>query len=184
MEGIKEFFFTFEGVEEAIEKLRGFLEREFEEGRKEGRKEGRIYPSFSSSLSSQIKSYIDKNFTHIRTVRDIAEALGISESTVYRHFSNAFGISPGKYIRILKLEYALHLRKNGYLLKEIMDMVGYSSPSSLSRALSSHKLLKKERKRCSIALFLLFSFVLNARTIHRCGKRSRGRCIQSSPLLV
>ena len=42
MEGIKEFFFTFEGVEEAIEKLRGFLEREFEEGRKEGRKEGYI----------------------------------------------------------------------------------------------------------------------------------------------
>ncbi len=30
MEGIKEFFFTFEDVEEAIEKLRGFLEREFQ----------------------------------------------------------------------------------------------------------------------------------------------------------
>ena len=54
----------------------------------------------------------------------------------FPHFKEEYGFSPREYLLKLRVEYALCLREEGYLWKQIAEMAGYSSPSSLFRVLS------------------------------------------------
>lgn len=79
----------------------------------------------------QAIAYIDNHYYHNISVRDIAEAVNISESALYKQFKNKLVLSPGAYINSLRIKWAKY-----YLISEpdisseqIGTMVGFHSPS-------------------------------------------------------
>ncbi len=132
---MKECKFTFETVDEAVEKIRKFLEGVC--GRKEARKQRKIWVwSAGSGLAQKAREYMDRNFRNIKKISEVASFLGCSSRTLRRRFKEEYGLSPREYLLKLRVEYALCLREEGYLWKQIAEMAGYSSPSSLFRVLS------------------------------------------------
>lgn len=68
------------------------------------------------------------------TVAGIAESLNINVNHLIRTFKRDTGITPLKYIGMMKSELAINYARKGYSLDDIADMLGYSTVSALSVA--------------------------------------------------
>lgn len=81
---------------------------------------------------AQAVNIIRKQAGAIRSVGDLAAAVGISRATLERRFRAALGRSPRQEIDRVRLNYARTLvRGTTYPLHQIAEMVGYSNPSRL-----------------------------------------------------
>ena len=78
-------------------------------------------------FESKLKQYIDENFCQIRSVKDLSETFNCSLAKIYKEFKKHYHITPGRYLRNLKREYALMLRKEGKPWKCIAYAIGYKS---------------------------------------------------------
>ena len=134
----RELRFTFTSIEEALNKVEKFLK-----GGGVGDK-GEILLILTKgdleAIASRAKRYIDENYRGLKSIAPVADHFGLSVQTLIRHFKDSFGITPGQYLRNLRRTYARSLRKDGYLLKEIAERLGYKSEKYVSR------LIKKEEK--------------------------------------
>jgi len=64
----------------------------------------------------------------------LAASLNLSGSRFRHLFKNEVGVSPQRYVRILRLRRARNLLEESFLrVKEVMHMVGYSNPSHFVR---------------------------------------------------
>ncbi len=68
------------------------------------------------------------------TVAGIADSLNINVNHLIRTFKKDTGITPLKYISMMKSELAINYAREGYSLDDISDMLGYSTVSALSVA--------------------------------------------------
>ena len=72
---------------------------------------------------------------HPWTLESLANLAGMSRTSFANYFKDVMQISPGKYLENLRLAIARQLVQTGIGLKQIAARTGYSSPSTLSRAL-------------------------------------------------
>jgi transcriptional regulator GlxA family with amidase domain len=72
------------------------------------------------------------------TLEILANLAGMSRTSFANNFRDALQVSPGKYLENLRLAIARQLVQSGIGLKQIAKQTGYSSPSTLSRALSRY----------------------------------------------
>ena len=63
----------------------------------------------------------------IRSVKDLSETFNCSLAKIYKEFKKHYHITPGRYLRNLKREHALMLRKEGKPWKCIAYAIGYKS---------------------------------------------------------
>lgn len=87
-----------------------------------------------SELTTKIFKYIHECDPSELTVAGIAENLNINVNHLIRTFKRDTGITPLKYISMMKSELAITYARKGYSLDDIADMLGYSTVSALSVA--------------------------------------------------
>ena len=72
---------------------------------------------------------------HPWTLESLANLAGMSRTSFANYFKEVMQVSPGKYLENLRLAIARQLVDTGIGLKQIATRTGYSSTSTLSRAL-------------------------------------------------
>jgi AraC-like DNA-binding protein len=72
---------------------------------------------------------------HPWTLETLANLAGMSRTSFANCFKDVMQVPPGKYLENLRLAIARQLVQTGIGLKQIAERTGYSSPSTLSRAL-------------------------------------------------
>lgn len=72
---------------------------------------------------------------HPWTLESLANLAGMSRTSFANNFKDMMHVTPGKYLENLRLAIARQLVQTGIGLKKIATRTGYSSPSTLSRAL-------------------------------------------------
>ncbi|GKW49249.1 helix-turn-helix transcriptional regulator [Halomonas sp. NCCP-2165] len=99
-------------------------------------------PTPDTAISAEIRAaelWLDSTKAQPNTIRELAAYLGYSESHIRRHFLCAFGMGPGRYRNILRLEQAarLLLRSRRRII-EIAIHCGFRSHPIFSRAFQRH----------------------------------------------
>jgi transcriptional regulator GlxA family with amidase domain len=78
--------------------------------------------------------FLNANLDRRIRLAELAEKAKVSSSRVSHIFKTAVGLSPGEYLRRLRMEKARHLIATSPLrIKEIMAMAGYYSKSHFVR---------------------------------------------------
>lgn len=98
-----------------------------------------VWKKHRKRFADRIKEYMDENFCKIKTVKEVAEVFSRHPDSIIRRFKKKFGITPYKYLVQLKMEYAIQLLNEGYLVKQVSAEVGYISPNHFSEALNKYK---------------------------------------------
>lgn len=87
-----------------------------------------------SDLTTKTLHYIHEHSPADLTVAGIADALNININHLIRTFKKETGITPLKYIGMMKSELAISYTRQGYSFDEIAGLLGYSTVSALSVA--------------------------------------------------
>ena len=80
-----------------------------------------------------IKKYIDKNYLHNLTLKDLAEIGHMSKYSIVRQFENCYGMSPHKYITNLRINYAKKLIRNNEDFADIALETGFYDQSHFTK---------------------------------------------------
>jgi len=84
------------------------------------------------------KAFIDAEAERVQTLREIARATGLEESSVCRLFRRYQGTSPYQYLLRRKMNLAAEfLIEHGGLVKEAAQRVGFADPYHFSRCFKS-----------------------------------------------
>lgn len=90
-------------------------------------------------LAARAQLWIEQRFTGQIVLAELAAALSTSQATLNRRFHKATGLSPGGYVRRLRLDAACHmLEKSDRTIDRIAELVGYSD-SRLFRTMFSRQ---------------------------------------------
>ena len=83
--------------------------------------------------------FIEQNYMNPITVREIAAAVGVSRSWLYRAFLETFGVSPAVYLRSRRLTCAAKLLTDTKMnISRVAGAVGYQDALYFSKAFSAH----------------------------------------------
>lgn len=88
------------------------------------------------SLAARAKACMDHDFTNPAfTVNELAEAMKVHRSTLFRHFSASYGLKPSSYLHKLRLQHGLTLlRNNTEYIQDISHAAGFSDPNYFARS--------------------------------------------------
>lgn len=96
------------------------------------------------------KAYIDQNYYKNELNLDlVADHAGMSKYYMCKEFHKKYGISPGKYLRELRISQACRLlmTKTDYTLQEIAEMVGYSNNNYFGKVFKAEKGISPDKYR-------------------------------------
>jgi len=83
---------------------------------------------------AQVQNWLDDHYNKEITVDLLAEKAGMSRRTFERHFKNATGNSPRRYLQLIRVENAKQLLEySDITFDEITYLVGYEDSSTFSR---------------------------------------------------
>lgn len=86
-------------------------------------------------IISQVEAYISDNYYDHITVDDMAKAISVNRSYLFRLFREYLGISPNRYLNRVRLKKAAYMIMNtSCSLKEIAAKTGFSDQFYFSRA--------------------------------------------------
>ncbi|NQT57935.1 MAG: helix-turn-helix transcriptional regulator [Bacteroidetes bacterium] len=87
-----------------------------------------------NSIVARVQKYVYSDLSRVFTTALISKELGISESNLHKQFKRAIGISPGRYLREVKINYACSiLESRNFSVTETALHCGYDSVYSFSR---------------------------------------------------
>lgn len=89
-------------------------------------------PSGSDThMLQRLNEFIAQHINEVDlSVNDLASAVYMSRSNLFRHLKALYGITPNEYLRRKRLLLAAALlRQNRYTISDVCFMVGFSSPS-------------------------------------------------------
>lgn len=99
----------------------------------------------------EILDFLEDNIYGKITVKDIAEAIGKSESTVKQLFSQYIKIGVMKYYNSLKIKEAKKLiREDNYNMTQISDMLHFDNPQYFSKCFKSFTKMTPSEYKASI----------------------------------
>ena len=96
------------------------------------------------------KEYMDRNYYRNELNLDlVAEHAGMSKYYMCKEFHRKYGISPGRYLRELRISQACRLlmTKTDYTLQEIAEMVGYSNNNYFGKVFRAEKGISPDKYR-------------------------------------
>lgn len=103
-------------------------------------REGDPHGTAGSQYVSNAIKYIQFNYSHEISIDDIAKAVGVSRSHLYRLFMSSVGQSPIDYLTNYRLDEACNLLKNSQLsIAEIAVSVGFFDKFYFSRVFKKAK---------------------------------------------
>ena len=92
-----------------------------------------------SDIIEMVKEDLTSNLDMKITIDGLSEKYGISKTTLKNCFKEVYGKPIYKWRKEYKLDYACRLiEEDEYLLSEISEMVGYSSPSKFAQAFKEY----------------------------------------------
>jgi len=77
--------------------------------------------------------HLKKNFAKDLDVRELADSVGMSVASFYRHFQRMMGMTPLQYLKKLRLCEARKLILEGFDVTSVAYQVGYESLSHFSK---------------------------------------------------
>lgn len=97
-------------------------------------------PAGEKSRVEQAWKYARRHLSRIRTLTDVADEIGSSESAFRRAHRQVYGTSAGNHLRELRLTRAEELLvTTGFPITKISSEVGYAHPESFSAAFSKSR---------------------------------------------
>jgi len=97
-----------------------------------------VYPVDPPWLAKALM-LIDERIGQRVSVADLADATGVSQTSLQLAFNKSFGISANKYIMSVKMREAKRLLDCGeYSVKELAARTGFSTPSYFTRAYTNY----------------------------------------------
>lgn len=86
------------------------------------------YSTSKDKKSTQIFTYVNENYSYIKSLRELAELFQISESYLFRLYRNEYGMTPKTYINKLKIKNICHsLKYSETTFKSIAAAYGFES---------------------------------------------------------
>lgn len=86
------------------------------------------------TIITRVQKLVYSDLSRILTTSIISKEIGISESSLHKHFKKAIGISPGRYLREVKINYACSILESGkHNISETASLCGFDSVYSFSR---------------------------------------------------
>ncbi|MBI4719932.1 MAG: helix-turn-helix transcriptional regulator, partial [Chitinivibrionia bacterium] len=85
-------------------------------------------PRPETNLAENAKFLFDHEFNQYVEVEEVARLLGVTRSTLFRHFQACFGVSPKHYLMTVRVEQARRLlRQTSSPVKEVAAVCGFRS---------------------------------------------------------
>jgi transcriptional regulator GlxA family with amidase domain len=98
------------------------------------RAEARTGAGTPQAIAESARFLLDRTFTQDIYVNDLAQRLGVTRSTLFRHFRSCYGRSPKQYLLALRLDQAKRLLlQTSASIKEIAAACGFHSAHYLCR---------------------------------------------------
>jgi len=91
-------------------------------------------------MLQRLNEFIAQHISEVElSVNDLAAAVYMSRSNLFRRLKTLYGITPNEYLRRKRLLSASALlRQNKYTVSDVCFMVGFSSPSYFSSCFKKH----------------------------------------------
>ena len=87
----------------------------------------------------EVEEFCRQNLTRPIGVADMARVAKMSRFHFTRLFQRAWGISPGRYLGMVRLEQAMHLARNGgFMVKDLAQQCGFSTANYFCKAFRKH----------------------------------------------
>lgn len=102
------------------------------------------------------KAYLDRYYYRDDLNLDlVADHTGMSKYYLCKEFHKKYGVSPGRYLRELRISQACRLlmTNSDYTLKEIAEMVGYSSNNYFGKVFKAEKGISPDKYRKQTAKY-------------------------------
>lgn len=84
------------------------------------------------STAERIRHYLEMNIYNDISLADIAERFYMHEATLIRVFQRSFGVTPMKYLGMLRIRAAKDMLYNRYMCKDIAVVLGYRDEAYFS----------------------------------------------------
>jgi transcriptional regulator GlxA family with amidase domain len=95
----------------------------------------KLPPALAPWQKRRILRHVSENLGLSIPIEDLADLAGLSVSYFSRRFRSSFGVAPGRYLRLSRLEHAKSLlRQTASPLCQIAVASGFSDQSHMSRA--------------------------------------------------
>ncbi len=100
-----------------------------------GVSDGSAAGGLSAAEVARVRAYVDRNLTNGLSVRELASAVGRSESCFARLFRAATGMTPRRFVLARRVERAraLILAPNRMSLSEVAAACGFADQAHLGR---------------------------------------------------
>ena len=96
-------------------------------------KSGQEITSNFTQINSALR-YIETNYNKDISVKDIAQATGLSPDYMSKQFKNMVGVGPAEYYRNLRMAKAMEMLKNSDIsITEVAEQLGFCDTSIFSR---------------------------------------------------
>lgn len=90
-------------------------------------------------LIAEIKSVIEQQMAEPDfSVDKLADALHMSRSNFYRKIKALSGMAPNDYLKVVRLNRAAELLREGYRATEVYEQIGFSSASYFTKCFKEH----------------------------------------------
>lgn len=100
--------------------------------------EGGAAHKIPGSAIPAVISFMNEKMDQTLTVRDLTEAVCMSESSFARLFKTTMGVSPLRFLKQMRLEHARESLPNGFAVKKAASNVSYTSVSHFSSEFKRH----------------------------------------------
>ncbi len=91
-----------------------------------------------SSLAKTLKDYLEQNYQHALSNRQIEEKMGYSNYYLRKMFKEQYNILPNEYLQQLRMDSAKRLLLQGVPVKNVALQVGYEDPLYFSKVFKKH----------------------------------------------
>lgn len=103
-----------------------------------------------SQVTRDILSYVRENCPGQLSLSEIAKDRSWNIDHMIRSFRRDVGMTPHKYIALIKADFAARYAQEGRNLQDVADQLGYASVSSLSASFKNiTKMNLSEFRRCA-----------------------------------
>ena len=93
----------------------------------------------NKTLAQEARSIIEKEFmSHTFSIARLAHWLNVHSVTLCREFKKEFQLTPSEFLSVCRMQKAMELLESRqYLVKEVADMCGFSSPEYFATAFTA-----------------------------------------------
>ena len=100
---------------------------------------GRSVPfAYTDHPFGEVEKYIDRHLSEKMTVETLAARFGYSRAYFTREFTKAYKMSPGTYLKILRMSRATEMLRSGLSVDDVCSGMGYSDKKVFFRAFKAY----------------------------------------------